>query len=101
MEMTPLWIDILLGVVAILITLFSYYLSIRYKVREAAEGAINAAEELSQIGEEKMAIAVEQIYSMLPLVVKPLFSKAFIEQVIQEVFDSMERYVKTQEYKFK
>jgi hypothetical protein len=65
----------------------SYYYSIKESIRNAAEGAINAAENLDKIGEEKMAIAVEQVYGLIPAVAKPFFSKPTIQTMIQLVFD--------------
>lgn len=93
---TPIWIDILLVIAGVAITLLSYYLNVRRKIREAAEGAINAAEELNKIGEEKMQIAIEQIYVAIPIVAKPFISKTLIREILQEVFDNMEKYAKKQ-----
>lgn len=86
------------GLIALAATFLSYYYSVKEAIRNAAEGAINAAEDLDKIGEEKMAIAVEQVYSLIPAVAKPFFSKATIQVMIQMVFDQMEEYAMKQEY---
>lgn len=83
------YINIALGILAIGVTIFSYYLAIKNKIEQAAKDAINVAEDCDKIGKEKMEIAVEQVYSVIPAIVKPVFPKDFIEQIIQEVFDKM------------
>ena len=91
-----IYINIVLGVLAIGVTLFSYYLAIKNKIEEVAKDAINAAEDLDKIGAEKMQIAVEQVYAVIPAIVKPAFPKDFIEQIIQEVFDKMTEFAEKQ-----
>jgi hypothetical protein len=91
-----IYINIALGVLAIGVTLFSYYLAIRNKIEQAAKDAINAAEDLDKIGAEKMQVAVEQVYAIIPAIVKPVFPKDFIEQIIQEVFDKMIEFAEKQ-----
>lgn len=84
------------GLIALAATLLSYYYSIKDSIRNAAEGAINSAENLDKIGEEKMAIAVEQVYELIPSVAKPFFPKSTIQSIIQIVFDQMEEYAQKQ-----
>lgn len=91
-----IYINIALGVLAIGVTLFSYYLAIKNKIEEAAKDAINIAEDCDKIGKEKMEIAVEQVYAVIPAIVKPVFPKDFIEQIIQEVFDKMTEFAEKQ-----
>lgn len=91
-----IYINIALGVLAVGVTLFSYYLAIKNKIEEAAKDAINAAEDLDKIGAEKMQIAVEQVYAVIPTIIKPVFPKDFIEQIIQEVFDKMTEFAEKQ-----
>lgn len=91
-----IYINIALGVLAIGVTFFSYYLAIRNKIEQAAKDAINIAEDLDKIGAEKMEIAVEQVYAVIPAIVKPVFPKEFIEQIIQEVFEKMTEFAEKQ-----
>lgn len=91
-----IYINIALGVLAIGVTLFSYYLAIKNKIEQAAKDAINAAEDLDKIGAEKMEIAVEQVCAVIPAIVKPVFPKEFIKQIIQEVFDKMTEFAEKQ-----
>lgn len=85
-------LTIVFGILTVGVTFLSYYLSIKNKIQAAAEDAINTAEELDKIGEEKMAIAVEQVYDLIPAAVKPFLSKATIQTLIQATFDKMEEY---------
>ena len=85
-------LTIVFGILALGTTFLSYYLSIKSKIQEAAEDAINTAEELDKIGEEKMAIAVDQVYDLIPAAIKPFLSKATIEILVQATFDRMEEY---------
>lgn len=84
------------GLLSLAATFLSYYYSIKESIRNAAESAINSVENLDKIGEEKMAIAVEQVYGLIPAVAKPFFSKSTIQVMIQLVFDQMEEYAKKQ-----
>lgn len=84
------------GLLSLAATLLSYYFAIKNSLRDAAESAINSAEELDKIGEEKMALAVEQVYALVPDIAKPFFSKATIQVMVQLVFDQMEEYAKKQ-----
>lgn len=91
-----LYINIVLGILAVIVTFMSYYFAIKSKIEKAAGNTINFVEDVDAIGEEKMKIAVEQIYSIVPAVVKPIFNRTFIEQITQEVFDKMAEFAKKQ-----
>lgn len=90
------FINVALSIIAIVVTFFSYYLAVKNKIEEAAKDAINAAEDLELIGQEKMQIAVEQVYNVIPSMMTPVFPKAFIEQIVQEVFDKMTEFAEKQ-----
>ena len=63
-----------------------------YAMNDLAEKSgeiMRTVDKLDKIGAEKMEIAVEQVYAVIPAIVKPVFPKDFIEQIIQEVFDKM------------
>lgn len=89
-------IEIVLGVLAVLATLVGYYFYVKAKISRAATDAVNSAEELDKIGAEKLEAAVEQVYALVPAILKPIFSKALIGQLIQEAFDKIEAYAKKQ-----
>lgn len=85
-------LTIVFGVVAVVVTFLSYYFKIKSKIQSAAEDAINMAEELDKIGEEKLLIAVEQVYGLIPAVTKPFISKEVVKGLVQITFDKMEEY---------
>ena len=89
-------LDIVLSVLAVAISFLSYYLAIRAKINKAAADAVDNAEEPGKLGKEKLDEAVEQIYALVPPLLKPLFSRAFIASLVQSVFDKMESYAKKQ-----
>lgn len=93
---TELIITIVSIVCTIVSVLCGFYVYIRKKIEQEALDAINKAEDTDKIGKEKMAEAVETIYSVLPACVRPFISKSMIEVVVQSVFDKMEEYVRKQ-----
>ena len=85
-------ISILLGIISIAVTFLSYYLYIKEKITSAAVGAINEAEVEDKTGEEKMEFAVAQVYALVPKVLKPIFTKAVIKQLVQVAFDKIKAF---------
>ena len=89
-------VEIVLCMLSIILTFFSYYLFIKNQIRQTAEDAINNAEELDKIGKEKMKIAVAQVRNVIPIALKPFFGEELIEQIIQEIFDKMKCFAEKQ-----
>lgn len=89
-------IEIVLGVLAVLATLIGYYFYIKAKISKAATDAVNDAEKLDKIGAEKLEAAVEQVYALVPAILKPMLNKTLMGQLIQEAFDKIEAYAKKQ-----
>ncbi len=87
-----IYINIGLGVLTVIVTFISYYFAVKSIIKNKAAGAINYAENIQALGVEKMHIAVEQVYAIVPAILKPIFNKAFIEQIIQEVFEEMKKF---------
>lgn len=85
-------LTIVFGILTVLATFVGYYLSIKNKIKEAAQDAINMAEELDKIGAEKLEAAVEQVYNIIPVAVKPFLSKGAVTLLVQATFDKMEEY---------
>lgn len=94
-------INIVLAVLLFFVYLIGYYFYIRAKLLKAATGAINNAEQDDKTGEEKRAIAVEQIYALVPVFLRPLFSKNILEGIVQAAFDKIEDYAAKQVKKTK
>lgn len=84
--------EILLGVLAAVFAFVGFYLYVVQKAKEAAVGAIGDAEEQSRFGKEKMKLAVQSVYGIVPAVLKPILTPALIEQMIQPIFDQMKAY---------
>ena len=70
----------------------SYYFSIRSKIQRAAGDAINVAEDLERLGNEKMEIAVNQLYEIVPPIIKPFITKSVLQSIVHFTFDRMEDY---------
>jgi hypothetical protein len=92
----PLVVEIILSILAVGGLLGTYYLHARVKIREAIEGAINAAEELELIGAEKMKMAVKIVSDIVPVGLKPFLTDKVLEALIQGVFDAMEEFARKQ-----
>ena len=94
METTIL--TIIFAVLAVISTFASYFLQVKAKVYSKTESAVNDAEQEDKTAEEKMAFAVEQIYSIIPTLAKPIFTRKVIEKIVQKAFDKIEEYAKKQ-----
>lgn len=91
--------DILLiisSLVSVVAICLGYYRYIQKKLETGALDAINKAELTGYPGAEKMQYAVDIVYNIVPKALKPFFSKAVIEVMIQGVFDRMEEYARQQ-----
>ena len=71
--------------------LVSYYKT-NGKFRSFIATLVNDAESLDKSGAEKKAWVVDQIYTILPAWLKPIFSKTILSMIVQGVFDSMKQY---------
>lgn len=89
-------INIVLGVLSVLITFVGYYFYIRGKAIKAAQKAVNDAEQDDKTGAEKLQIAVEQVYSLIPPILKPVITRTIITGIVQAAFDKIEAYAKKQ-----
>lgn len=92
-------ISVLLGIVSVLVTLVSYYFYIRGRITGAVSGAINDAEQADKTGEEKLELAVEQVYFLVPVLFKAIITKTFVRQLVQETFNKIEEYAVKQAMK--
>lgn len=90
------WFEIFLSILSIFITFFGYYLLVRSELQKNAGDAINFAEKTSLKGQEKMNVAVAQIYELVPIAFKPIFTTELIKKIVQEAFDKMQEFAKKQ-----
>lgn len=78
------------------LAVFSYYLVIRKAITDESLRAIVSVEDLDVIGEEKMAIAVEAVYSILPAIARVFISRKMLEIIIQSIFDQVKAFAEKQ-----
>lgn len=89
-------LTILASVCTVVAMFISYYLYIKRKIESEVPGAINGAEDTGMSGAEKFVEAVDTIYYMIPVVIRPFIPRSLVETVVQEVFDKMEEYARKQ-----
>lgn len=68
-------VNIILGVLSVVISFIGYYFYIRQKVSQAATNAVNDAEQDGKTGKEKLQAATEQVYAIIPAVMKPIIPR--------------------------
>ena len=74
----------------------SYYLVIMKTITDESLRAIVSVEDLDIIGEEKMALAVEAVYSIMPSIAKVFVSRKMLEIIIQAIFDQVKAFAEKQ-----
>ena len=89
-------INIVLAVLSVAATFVGYYFYIRGKAYKAAQDAVDQAEQDDKTGEEKLAAAVEQVYALIPAVLKPIISREIVKGIVQAAFEKIESYAKKQ-----
>lgn len=78
---------------------FMIYFKIRGNLLAAVSELIALAEETGMTGSDKMAMVVNELYAMVPGLLRQALNKARIEAIAQTVFDWMRKY--TDEYRKK
>lgn len=89
-------INLILGVLAIVASFVGWYFYIRGRAYKAAEGAIDDAEQDGKTGAEKLEIATEQVYAIIPIALKPFITKDIVRGIVQAAFDKIEAYAEKQ-----
>lgn len=89
-------VNIILGVLSVVISFIGYYFYIRQKVSQAATNAVNDAEQDGKTGKEKLQAATEQVYAIIPAVMKPIIPRTVVEGLVQAAFDKIEEYANKQ-----
>lgn len=89
-------VSIVLAVLVVVFGFVSYYFYIRNKIQQAIASGIDNAEELEQIGEEKMAVVISALKQIIPAIVRPFISDSLLESLVQSVFDSMKAFAEKQ-----
>lgn len=88
--------EVIITVLLLIWVCLDTYFSARDKIKEHAQKAINYAENFEGAGEEKMKIAIEQVKSAIPRIIRFAFSNDKIKGIVQKVFDNMEEYATKQ-----
>lgn len=89
-------LTILTSICTVVAMFISYYLYIKRKIESEVPGAINGAEDTGMSGAEKFKEAVDTIYALIPVAVRPFITRSLVETLVQEVFDKMEEYARKQ-----
>ena len=93
---TSVIINIILGIVAVLISFVSYYFYIKGVLQKAANDAINDAEHDGTTGEEKLDLATSTVYALIPKFMRSIITKTFVKGLVQSAFDKIDAYAKQQ-----
>ena len=88
--------SLIFGLISVLLSFVGYYFYVRSEIYRKTEDAVNNAETADEIGREKLKTATEQLYLSVPALLKPFFTKAQIELIVQSAFDKIEEYAKKQ-----
>lgn len=76
------------------------YLKTKGKLKEQAAGFIADAEEQykdsTKAGGQKFEWAVEQLYGLVPKVLKPVITRKMVSQIVQFAFEKGEAYAQLQ-----
>lgn len=89
-------LTIVFAVLAAACSCLTYYFHVKAKIYAETENAVNNAEQDDKTATEKMRFAVDHIYSVIPAVAKPLFTRAVVEKIVQKAFDKIEEYAEKQ-----
>ena len=88
---TLLWI--VLGFVA---TYFQTKTNIMQQAKDFIVKAEVMYKDVTKSGSDKMEYCVDNIMKFIPEPFKMIFTRGMVEQIVQNVFDSIDRYAKTQ-----
>jgi len=89
-------INLILGILAIVASFVGWYFYVKGKAYKAAEGAVDDAEQDGKTGAEKLEIATDQVYAIIPVVLKPFITKDIVRDIVQAAFDKIEAYAEKQ-----
>ena len=84
------------GVAGTIAAFCSHYLYIVGQLYRRVSEAIDKAENQFYKGSEKFALAVDNLMEAIPIFLKPLIRRSFVEKVVQSAFDKIESYAQKQ-----
>lgn len=85
-------VNIVLVVLCAAVFGVSMYFRTRGSATEAATSLIAEIEKSGLVGKEKMAYVVSQLYALIPVPLKTVFTEDRLRILAQEVFDNMKEY---------
>ena len=96
MENFEMIFSIVMGVLTIVGGCLSFYYNVKSKILDAANNAINTAEDSDKVKEEKMALAISEVKKLIPAPARLLFTDNVLKTIIQKAFDGIETYAEKQ-----
>lgn len=83
-------------VLSVVAQFLAAYLKAKGVVTEEAAHQIAVAEEafstVEKAGEKKMQLCIDALYDMIPAPVKMFFTREMVGEIVQKVFDQVEKY---------
>lgn len=83
-------------VLSVVAQFISAYLKAKGVVTEEAAHQIAVAEEafstVEHAGKQKMELCIDALYGMIPTPVKMFFTREMVGEIVQKVFDQVEKY---------
>ena len=89
-------LSIVFAVLTVVGTFVAYYFNVKNKLVAAANQAINHAQDTGRPNDEKFNQAVDELYQLIPAVIKPFISRVFVEELIQKAFDEIKEFAEKQ-----
>ena len=89
-------ISLVLAGLSLIVTFIGHYFYVRGKLHKAAAGAITNAEQDDKTGAEKLELAVDQVYVLVPASLKVFIHRSSVRKIVQAAFDKIEDYAKKQ-----
>lgn len=93
-------VNIILAVACFILSVVAQFVSAYLKAKgvitEEAAHQIAVAEEafstVEHAGKQKMQLCIDALYNMIPFQVRMFFSREMIGEIVQKVFDQVEKY---------
>ena len=85
-------LSIVFAILTIKGTFVSYYFYIKNKITAQIAAGIDNVEIDGKAGEEKKAEVIEQLKKLVPKVLKPFFTTAVLDSLVEQIFASVKSY---------
>ncbi len=92
--------EIISIIVAVILGVLSLILNTNKKLNSNVADYIAKTEYLfsgiAKSGDKKFAWVADRLYELIPAVLRPIFTRAVVEGIVQRTFEAMEKYGKSQ-----